>query len=356
MRVLLAFATLSLALAGAAHASGTFTELQTPNLTITKLSANGQYAVGSTFAPAGFRWTAAGGIEEILPDLNVAMGINNSGTVAGAVPENGGVANGGRDLGAFQAIGASPSLLTQTLQTNSNGYDISDDGTVVGLSFGDNFVGPAVAFAWTSAEGMISLPVNRPDNYSRANAISADGHVIVGWNDQDDGFRTAVIWHDRVPMDVVDGDGLAVGEADGVSADGTFVVGAFYTDIDGNSGCWRWSEETGVELIPTMTFAFGISADGNTIVGNTGFFDDPPRAAMIWRKGRGTVLLQDYLAEQGIEVPAGWDLSGGLTAISADRHTLGGWGFGPLGTQSYIIHIDRADPIFANGFDGTPGF
>jgi hypothetical protein len=54
-------------------------------------------------------------------------------------------------------------------------------------------------------------------------------------------------------------------------------------------------------------------------------------------------------------VPDGWDLSGGLTAISADKHTLGGWGFGPLGTQSYIIHIDRADPIFANGFPGTPG-
>ena len=112
MRVLLAFATLSLALAGVSHASGTFTELQTPNLTITKLSANGQYAVGSTFAPAGLRWTASTGVEEILPDLNVAMGINNSGTVAGAVPENGGVANGGRDLGAFEAIGESPSLLT----------------------------------------------------------------------------------------------------------------------------------------------------------------------------------------------------------------------------------------------------
>jgi hypothetical protein len=354
MRVLLLSATLSLALCGAANASGTFTALQTPNLTITKLSSSGEYAVGSTFAPAGFRWTASTGAEEILPDLNVAMGINNTGTISGAIPEDGGVGNGGRDLGAYQKVGATPSLLTDPLQTNSNGYDIADDGTVVGLSFGDDFVGPAVAFAWTMDEGMIALPVNRPDTYSRANAISADGHVIAGWNDQDDGFRTGVIWQDRVPMDVVDDDGLPVGEAGAVSADGTFVVGSFYTDIDGNTGAWRWSAETGVELIPVMPFAFGVSANGNTVVGNTGFFDNPPRAAMIWRKGIGTMLLADYLAEQGIEVPDGWDLSGGLTAISADRRTLGGWGTGPLGTQSYIIHIDGPDAIFADGFDGAP--
>ena len=344
---------LSLAVCSYANASGTFTALDTPNVQITKLSSNGAYAVGTTFSLAGFRWTASTGAEELLPELDVAMGINNSGTVAGAVPENGGSANGGRDLGAYLAVGDSPIQLTSPLKTNSNGYDISDDGTVVGLSFNDSFVGPAVAFVWTAAEGMTALPVNRPDNYSRANTISADGHVIAGWNDQDDGFRTAVVWQDRVPVDIADHDGIAVGEADGISANGQWVVGSFYTDIDGNSGSWLWNGATGgIQLIPVMTFAFGVSNDGNTIVGNTGFFDDPPRAALIWRKNVGTVFLADYLAEEGITVPDGWDLSGGLTAISADAHTLGGWGFGPGGTtQSYIIHIDRRDSIFANGFD-----
>ena len=352
MRVLLVTAAVSLGLSGLAHASGTFIPLQTAGVQVTKLSSNGAYAAGSTFAGTGFRWTAASGLEESLPELNVSLGVNNAGTIAGAVPENGGSANGGRDLGAFLAIGGTPSPLTSPLQTNSNGYDIADDGTVVGLSFGDNFVGPAVAFVWTEAEGMTALPVNRPDNYSRANVISADGHTIAGWNDQDDGFRTAVVWQDRVPLDIVDRDGIAVGEADGISSSGRFVVGSFYTDIDGNSGSWLWDASTGaMQLIPTMTFAFGVTADGNTIVGNTGFFDDPPRAALIWRKTFGTVMLADYLAEQGITVPDGWDLSGGLTAISADGRTLGGWGFGPLGTQSYIIHIDRPDPIFADGFD-----
>ena len=352
MRVSLLSALLGLALCGTAGASGTFTELQTPNLTIGKISGNGQYAVGSTFAPAGFRWTASTGAEEVLDELNVALGVNNNGTISGAVPEDGGVANGGRDLGAFLPVGGSPRQLTDTLQTNSNGYDVADDGSVVGLSFGDDFVGPAVAFVWTDGEGMVELPVNRPDNYSRANQISADGRTIGGWNDQDDGFRTAVVWIDRVPTDIVDGRGFMVGEADGVSANGAYVVGGGYTDINGDSGSWLWTAENGsVLMIPGMTFAFGVSDDGKTVVGNTGFFDDPPRAAMIWRKGLGTVLLADYLAEQGITVPDGWDLSGGLTGLSADARTLGGWGFGPLGTQSYIVRIDRPDPIFANGFD-----
>lgn len=337
---------------GFAHASGTFTALATPNLTLGKVSANGEYAVGSTFDGFAFRWTKSTGAEDVLTSLDTGLGVNNFGTVSGAVPENGGVNNGGRDLGAFQPIGADPVQLTSPLQTNSNGYDVSDDGTVVGLSFGDNFVGPAVAFVWTEAEGMTALPVNRTDTYSRANVISADGRVIAGWNDQEDGFRTAVVWKDRVPTDLVDRDNLAVGEADGISVDGTYVVGSSYTDIDGNSGAWRWNSNTNtMTMIPLMTFAFGVTQNGGTVVGNTGFFDDPPRAAVIWRKEVGSMLLADYLAEVGIAVPDGWDLSGGLTGISADGRTLVGWGSGPLGAQSYVITIDPPDAIFASGFD-----
>ena len=352
MRALVVSSLLSLAACCYANASGTFIALETPNVQITKISANGAYAVGSTFTLNGFRWTASTGTEELLPQLDFSLGINDAGTVAGAIPENGGVSNGGRDLGAYLAVEADPVQLTNPLQTNSDAYDIADDGTVVGLSFEDNFVGAAVAFVWTAADGMSALPVNRPDNYSRANTISADGHVIAGWNDQDDGYRSGVVWQDRVPVDIVDGDGVQVGEADGINADGSFVVGSNYTDSHGNSGSWRWSAATGdVSMIPGMTFAFGVSADGNTVVGNTGFFDNPPRAAMIWRQGIGTMLLADYLAEQGIDVPAGWDLSGGLGGISGDAKVLGGWGSGPTATQSYIIRIDGDDAIFADGFD-----
>ena len=107
-----------------------------------------------------------------------------------------------------------------------------------------------------------------------------------------------------------------------------------------------------MQLIPDMLYAFGVSADGKTIVGNTGFFSTPPRAPMVWREGVGTVTLIDYLAEQGISVPEGWDLNGGgLGGISADGSVLAGWAVGPLGLQSYIIKLDRPETIFADGFE-----
>jgi len=83
---------------------------------------------------------------------------------------------------------------------------------------------------------------------------------------------------------------------------------------------------------------------------------DPPRAAVIWRKTVGSMMLADFLAEQNIEVPEFWDLSGGLTGISADGYTLVGWGsyfdgVNPPETRSYVIRLDKPDPLFANGFD-----
>ena len=167
---------------------------------------------------------------------------------------------------------------------------------------------------------MTALPVNRPANYSRANVISADGSVIAGWNDQDDGSRTAVIWQGRVPFDVVDSGGIQVGEADGISSNGMYVVGTSYTDSQGNTGSWVWSAASGVQLVPNMGFAFGVTNDGNIVVGSNGFFDNPPRAALIWQRGIGTMALVDYLTQQGITIPTGWDpgLAGGFGGISAD--------------------------------------
>lgn len=356
MRVSLLSIAFCVACSGAAHASGTFTALETPGLQISKISPNGAYAVGAIGGGgAGVRWTAATGEEEIIPELNGAVGINDAGTISGSVPENGGSINGGRDLGAYAAIGEAPVLLTDTLQTNSTGYDISADGTVVGLSFGDGFVGPSIAFTWNATDGMTALTVNRPDTYSRANAISADGSVIAGWNDQDFGFRSGVVWQDGVPLDIVDADGLMVGEALGVSANGEFVVGANYINLNGDEGAWLWNADAGVTFIPDITTVFTVSEDGKTVIGNTGFFVFPQREAKIWREGVGTMPFIDYLAENGIEVPAGWDLNGGLPAMSTDASLIAGWGFSPLGMQSYVIQIENvaADTVFADGFDGV---
>jgi uncharacterized membrane protein len=344
------FFAIAIAISGAARADTvTFIPLQTQAVKVTKISGNGAYAVGAISYTAGFRWTASTGEEVLLPEMDAAQGINNDGTIAGAVPVNGGQNNNGDDLGAYDAIGGTPFQLTSPLQADSTGYDISDDGTVVGLSFGHVSVGPAVAFVWTAAAGMTALPVNRPATYSRANVISADGHVIAGWNDQANGSRTAVIWQDRVPLDVVDGSGNPVGEADGISPNGKYVVG---------SGGWRRNLVTGVvDQLPGMDFAFGVTDDGKTVVGNAGFFSTtyPQRAALIWQEGIGTIKLVDYLTAHGVTLPAGWEpnLAGGFAGISGNGTLMGGWSFGPNNNSGFIVKI-VPDEIFADGYDFNP--
>jgi hypothetical protein len=41
---------------------------------------------------------------------------------------------------------------------------------------------------------MSRLPVTRPDTFARANGISRNGSTVFGWNDQQDGYRSGVIW------------------------------------------------------------------------------------------------------------------------------------------------------------------
>ncbi len=355
MRIPLLAAAISSILCGAAHAEGTFISLDTPNLYLTTTSANGQYAVGTVPESSGARWSASTGQVELLPDLIESLGVNNAGTITGAVIENGGSEAGGNDYAAIAAVGGSPVLLTGTLDENSVGYGVSEDNTVVGLSFDSGF-NVARAFVWNATDGMSALPVARTDEYSRADVISADGRVIAGWNDGPFG-RSNVIWVDREPLVLTESDGYEVGAATGMSRNGEFVVGGDHMDEEtGDYGAWRWSQKTGMTFIPGMAFAFGVSGDGKTVIGNTDFFDEPARAAMIWREGIGTISLVQFLSEQGITVPDGWDpvLAGGFGGMSEDGRTMAGFAYGPLGEiQSFIIQIPLGDSIFADGFESA---
>ena len=344
----------------AVQAQGTFIPLETPNAQATKISQNGDYLTAFVAGTGGMRWIRATGEEQLVQGMDYSNGVNNLGTVSGAIPVDGGTGNGGHDLPAVSPLGASaPQELPLPAGTdNANVYDVADDGSAVGLAWSDDF-SVAKAYYWTSADGAIDLPVTDSSTASRANAISADGTVIGGWNDDPDtGFRRGVIWQNRVPFYPLDATGANVGEADGVSGNGQFVVGSTYSNEDGSVTSWRWNADTDeVISIPVMPFAFGVSDDGKTIVGASGFFDDPPRAAYIWTEANGSQLLSDYLAAHAVDVPDGWDFSGGLTAVSGDGSQIAGWTlFSPDGMRSFVVTGLNApgDDIFLDGFDGTP--
>lgn len=339
-------------LAGSAHA-GTFYDLDTPDAQLTGLSRNGRIA-GLYGNGVAYRWAKDIGVVEIA-DFQDVNGTNswgqplagvhvdgNGNSVAAVALSNANLLDGPVVIGAWPGAMAQDGFL-------SAAYDVSDDGVAVGRAVDENQ--NYFAFRWTAQEGMSRLAVNRPANASRANAISADGSTIVGWNDQDDGGRSGVIWKNGAPLDLVDAEGNPVGEASAVSADGRVVVGEGYQTAAG-SEAWRWTEETGVQPIGCLgdgiqcgpAFAFGLSDDGNVILGASGLGFE--RKATIWTSDGGLQWLSDYLATQDVVVPEGWQLmSGG--GVSADGKTLSGWGLSPTMLTSFVIDLHDAPPAEA---------
>ena len=240
--------------------------------------------------------------------------------------------------------------------------------------------GNAIAFRWTQGEGMVRMPVDRPDTYSRANGISGSGGVIYGWNDREDGFRTGVIWVNGAPIyptnpgQYGDSFGSPPGEALGSNYDGSVVVGQGYYDDNLYSEAWRWTQADGTQPIgvivrpdsggggpgfrsalvprytaptgifadarlpaqpsgfffPTQSFALAVSEDGNTIVGNSGIGNGGGIVdAFIWTPATGMVFLVGLRGEAlGVTIPDGFTLYR-ANAISADGLTIAGQGIDP---------------------------
>jgi uncharacterized membrane protein len=336
----------------AGHASaGIFYDVGVAGGQLTSLSHNGRVAAGVAGASA-WRWNKDRGAVT-LTGFVASNGMSSWGQpAAGAYTDSSGnsvaaLAYSNSDLlGGPVVIGGYPGGVGFDTSL-SEAYDVSDAGVAVGLAY--DAQSNAIAFRWTAAEGMTRLTVNRPANYSRANAISADGSTIIGWNDQDNGNRTGVIWQNGIPLDLVDALGNPVGEALAVNSDGSVVVGTGYNNPDtGGSEAWRWTTATGVQGIGCIdnfgcgpAYAFAVSDDGNVIVGASGFGFD--RSATIWTPVTGMQALTDYVTAQGVTIPDGWALKSG-GGVSADGKTIAGWGLGPVSLGSFVIDLHGNEP------------
>lgn len=346
----------------------------------------GSYVGGGMYA-GSWMWREGAGYQS-LP-LTASMGMNSWGQ-----PTVGATADaGGNQVAAlvYSDSGANPQLIppypgsVPQDKFLSQAYGVSDNGVVVGLA--QNPDNNAIAFRWTQADGMTRMPVDRPNTYSRANGISGSGDVVYGWNDREDGFRTGVIWVDGSPIYLHnpgqhgDSFGSPPGEALGSNYDGSVVVGQGYYDDNLYSEVWRWTQAGGTQPIgvivragpalnsiarytapvgmfanarlpypdgffyPTESYALAVSADGNTVVGNSGIGNGGGIVdAFIWTPATGMVFLSDYIATLGIAIPAGFTLYS-ANAISADGLTISGNGIDP--TSSYVVPwiIDMHDSL-----------
>lgn len=200
--------------------------------------------------------------------------------------------------------------------------DVSDDGrVVVGLVY-RSAQGDPIGFRWTQERGMELLET--PGWWSQANAVSADGSVIVG--------EIMFSWFDTRPvrwtpngLEILGGGPFQGGIAYGVSADGSVVVGGMYR----RPGVFVWTEKAGLQMLPVPNKgeAYDVSADGQVIVGM--YYNGS------YRNEDGTVTFYDprpfrWVMGDGFEAlpvrepPPPQSMESWATAVSADGRVIVG--------------------------------
>jgi uncharacterized membrane protein len=256
--------------------------------------------------------------------------------------------------------------------------DVADTGASVGYLNFELYPGVGSRHAIvTSAEGQLTVLTAIPgqlDLFSDARAISADGRMIVGLVSPTAATALSVLWTDGSPTwlrGLLEEDQFSGVNAYGISTDGQYVVGSASTRLPNSqsqrdhAALWH-SPSTVINLAPETTFnsyATAVSDDGATVVGYMDVFVPAlgyrSYVATIWTPSSGMVALADYLADIGIVVPPGIQLSV-AQHISADGLTIAGMGDDIPNDSSVLSWVVKLPPpaCFADfntdgGIDGS---
>jgi probable HAF family extracellular repeat protein len=301
------------------------------------VSADGLVVVGYSNSATGmeaFRWTRQGGM----------VGLGFPGAYATS-------ADGSAVVGyRLVAGGAEPVCWTrherlQGLGKIANhvvgdGRGINADGSVIVGSYEVGFT-KRVAFRWMRSIGIahLELPPSATGG-AEAYAVSADGEVVVGAIRQDSDRRKAFRWTSdsgMVELGVLPGDRFSVANA--ISADGLVVVGSSESV---GSEAFRWTQKTGMVGLGALpgggrdSRAFGVSADGSIIVGQSQ--GESGLEAIIWDATHGMRSVRQLLlsATDSNASLRGWKLLS-ATAVSRDGSVIVGLGKNPSGNREAWI-------------------
>lgn len=315
------------------------------------VSADGNVVVGTASLTGGqqvFRWTRAGGMVGlgglgIPPFQSEAVGISGDGfTIVGS-----GFAFGAGY--AFRWTSGFGMQLLPGLSANAASFD----GSVIVGDGGDQ------GYRFSALTGAVPLGSlhGGSGSYSPAFGVSSDGLTIVGTSNlpgPDVGQREAFRW---TPQSLMVGLGyVAAGEnqssANAVSANGLVVVGVSGAIGSPGRQAFRWTQEGGMQglgFLPgtNTSIATGLSANGSVIVGNA--YGTGRDAAFIWTASAGMRNLQSVLtSDYGLSL-SGWSLRFGPTVLSADGSTIAGTGVDPCGTtMGWVAHLGTSPPCRAD--------
>jgi len=338
-----------LACAGPAAASPSFTPIGPADLPSRAygVSADGQVVVGAvwpggsitTFGDVAFRWS--GGAFAPLA-MGSAEGASSDGSVVvGAVRDD---TNRSHAFRWTPGDGVVQLSLPFQSTAASIASDVSADGGVAVGTTGPEFFPSSGGMTWTQ-----TVPTGVGCNsavFVAANAVSADGSVIGGSCAGDVLPSQAVRWtlqngaYAPLELGELPGGFFGNSKAFGVSADGSTIVG----QDDSASGleAFVWTLPTGMLGIGDLagggfeSSAADASADGSIVVG-TGT-TDAGSEAFVWDANAGMRSLQGVLEANGLDL-AGWRLEA-ATGVSDDGRRFVGWGLNPNGVeQAWLAEV-----------------
>lgn len=341
------------------------------------ISNTGLVAGYNNWAGPYYIWNPDTGITEniggIAPGNNhggVAIFSNDgkylSGTsLSGQSPDMGEMSRYNLETKKWETLGTNENY-TGTSSDYSSGFYTSGDGkTIVGLAY--NINKRAIGFAWNETSGKMPLPSADPNSNARANAVSNDGSVIVGWRDVKGNWKSAV-WtrnadgsYNENKILLVNPNGNPndaynqLAEARAVSGDGKWVGGK--TDYAFKNP-WIWSEETGVVDLGTLatpdennvaSWVTSINYDGSIVLGYTTskqWVDSSPvYKPFIWTKGGGIKDFNTFVTND-LGISLGNDKINVPTMMSANQKYILGWTAAPGGIQ--VLRIELPEKFLAN--------
>jgi probable HAF family extracellular repeat protein len=310
------------------------------------VGAGGFVVVGSFFSGGALTWMPTSGVTPIGGRQAVAVSRDGKTIVGRALDarglENAAIWTGGRQWRLLGSFTADAQPCDQLL---SGAFGASDDGKVV-VGLGWNGCRLAHAFRWEESTGMVDLGSTVAGRASRANNVSGNGRVVVGWQEEATGFRMGAKWVDGV-QELIRGPHGTLGEASAANRDGSLIVGGncdIFNTI--TSSAWTWTAGGGVtcfpverprglQNIPYQALMLTTSEDGRVIGGAFSFGLESE--SLVWFDGE-LFFLKDYLRANGIpDAFEGWVNTGFVLGVTPDGRTLVGYGAGPKSFQGYMV-------------------